>query len=42
MQLAEMVISLREEDRLCVVEETEQVHDPRIICSLGMFDMKDK
>jgi len=36
-QLADLVLSLREEDRLCIVEETEHVNDPRIICSLGLF-----
>ena len=38
MQLAGIVISLHEEDRLCVAdgEETE-AREPRIICSLGLF-----
>ncbi len=35
--LAQLVIALREEDRLCSVHEEEQVQEPRIICSLGLF-----
>jgi SNF2 family DNA or RNA helicase len=37
MQLSDLVLSLREEDRLCIIEETEQTNEPRIICSLGLF-----
>ena len=37
IQLSELAIALREEDRLCIVEETEHVNEPRIICSLGLF-----
>jgi superfamily II DNA or RNA helicase len=35
--LAELVCALRAEDRLCLVHEEDQVQEPRIICSLGMF-----
>jgi hypothetical protein len=35
-QLAELVVSLRAEDRLCIVEEETEQHDPQIICSLGL------
>jgi superfamily II DNA or RNA helicase len=35
--LAELVIALREEGRLCVIEEETETHEPRIICSLGLF-----
>jgi hypothetical protein len=35
-QLAELVIALRNDDRLCIVEEEEQVGEPRIICSMGL------
>lgn len=35
-RLAEIVLSLRDDDRLCIVEEEEQTHEPRIICSLGL------
>jgi hypothetical protein len=38
IQLADLVLALQEEDRLCIVDEAEQTHDPRIICSLGMFE----
>jgi len=34
--LAELVIALRDEGRLCVVSEEEQVREPQIICSLGL------
>jgi len=34
--LAELVVALREEDRLCIVSEDEQKNEPRIICSLGL------
>lgn len=35
--LAALVISLREEDKLCIVDPDEQpFHDPQIICSLGL------
>jgi hypothetical protein len=35
--LAELVVALRDEDRLCLVHEEEQAQEPRIICSLGLF-----
>ena len=34
--LAELVITLREEDRLCIIHEEEQHNEPRIICSMGL------
>jgi len=34
--LAELVITLRAEDRLCLVQEEEQTREPQIICSLGL------
>lgn len=34
--LAELVIALREDDRLCLVQEEERSHEPQIICSLGL------
>ena len=34
--LAQLVITLREEGRLCVIHEEEQTQEPRIICSLGL------
>lgn len=35
-KLAELVLALREEDRLCVVQDEEQSGEPQIICSLGL------
>ncbi|MGH9941675.1 MAG: helicase-related protein [Pyrinomonadaceae bacterium] len=35
--LAELVIALREEDRLCQVSEGGEKQEPQIICSLGLF-----
>ena len=34
--LAELVIDLRDEDRLCIVQEERQAREPQIICSLGL------
>ena len=34
--LAERVIELREEGRLCIIHEEEESQEPRIICSLGL------
>lgn len=34
--LADLVIALRDEDRLCIVEDEQQSQEPRIICSLGL------
>jgi superfamily II DNA or RNA helicase len=34
--LADLVMALREEDRLCLVQEEGQTIEPRIICSLGL------
>jgi superfamily II DNA or RNA helicase len=35
-QLAELVTALREDGRLCIIEEEEQVQEPKIICSMGL------
>lgn len=36
-QLAELVVALREEDKLCIVDETDiERREPQIICSLGL------
>ena len=35
--LAELVISLREEDRLCITHEEEDTREPKLICSLGLI-----
>lgn len=37
-QLAELVVSLRAEDRLCIVEEEPEEQEPKIICSLGLAE----
>ena len=34
--LAQRVIELREEDRLCIIHDEEESQEPRIICSLGL------
>jgi hypothetical protein len=35
--LSDLVIALREEDKLCIIDETEvEQREPQIICSLGM------
>ena len=35
-KLAELVMGLRDDDRLCIVHEEEQSGEPLIICSLGL------
>jgi hypothetical protein len=35
-KLAELVIALRDDDRLCIIHEEEQTQDPQIICSMGL------
>jgi superfamily II DNA or RNA helicase len=35
--LAELVITLREEDRLCIVHEEDERQEPSIVCSLGLI-----
>lgn len=34
--LAELVIALHEDDRLCLIHEEEAAQEPRIICSMGL------
>lgn len=36
-QLAELVVALHLEDRLCLVHEAESSREPQIICSMGLF-----
>jgi len=38
-QLAELVVALRQDGRLCRISEEEQTGDPQIICSLGLRKM---
>ena len=40
-QLAEIVMSLREEDRLSLTGDDAEAQEPQIICSLGLFDTED-
>jgi hypothetical protein len=35
-KLAELILALREEDRLCLVQDDMQAGEPHIICSLGL------
>jgi superfamily II DNA or RNA helicase len=35
-KLADLVLSLHEEDRLCITQDDVQAREPRIICSLGI------
>ena len=37
-KLAELVIALRDEDRLCIVHEEGERQEPRIICSMGLLE----
>jgi Helicase conserved C-terminal domain/PLD-like domain len=39
-QLAELVVALRLDDRLCIVSEESEKREPQIICSLGLFEEK--
>ena len=40
-QLADIVMSLREEDRLSQSGDDAEIQEPQIICSLGLFDSED-
>lgn len=40
-QLAELVLALRMDERLCVVQEESQAREPQIICSMGLFEQKE-
>ena len=35
--LAELVIALRDDDRLCIVHDEDEGQEPRIICSMGLI-----
>ena len=37
-QLAQLVIDLRDEDRLCHIQGETEEQEPQIICSLGLFE----
>jgi len=36
--LADLVVALRDDGRLCLIHEEEQIQEPMIICSLGLRD----
>ena len=36
--LTELVMTLREENMLCIIDDNTDVAEPRIICSMGLFD----
>jgi len=38
--LAELVVALWGEDRLCAVHEEDRSYEPKIICSMGLFSQK--
>ena len=41
--LANLVIQMRNEDRLCIMEQDDtEDHEPRIICSMGLFDHENE
>ena len=39
-QLAEIVMTLREEDRLCLAAGDEEAREPQILCSMGLFELE--
>jgi len=39
--LAQLVIALREEGRLCIIQEEMEQQEPQIICSLGLYQQKE-
>ena len=40
-QLAQLVVDLRADDRLCLVQDEGEPQEPQIICSLGLFEAKE-
>ena len=40
-KLAKIVIGLWEDNRLCIEDDKQDVHEPKIICSLGIFEEGD-
>ena len=36
--LAVLAVTLRDEDRLCVIDPQAEEHEPRIICSMGLIE----
>ena len=40
-KLAELVVSLRDQDKLSLKDEGAKFYEPKIICSLGLFDKEE-
>lgn len=38
-ELARLVLSLRDDDRLCIVHDENDTREPKIVCSLGLLPM---
>jgi hypothetical protein len=38
--LANLAIALRQENRLCIIEENPKLQEPKLICSLGLRHFK--
>ena len=36
-ELARLVLSLRDDDRLCIVHDEDETREPKIVCSLGLL-----
>jgi hypothetical protein len=41
-QLAQLVVDLRAEDRLCIVQDETEQQEPQIICSLELFEGQER
>ena len=39
-QLANLVVRMREEDKLCIMEDHDQPQEPQVICSMGLREKK--
>lgn len=37
-KLADLVMALRDDDRLCILHEEDQIQKPQIICSMGLSE----
>ena len=41
-ELAELVVALRDTDRLCIMHEEDRVEEPHIICSMGLAETSEE
>ncbi|MBM3879994.1 MAG: NgoFVII family restriction endonuclease [Verrucomicrobia bacterium] len=41
-KLAELAMALRDDDRLCIIHEEEQIQEPQIICSMGLAEERQR